>query len=251
MNWQVAIDIEAWECLDETMLDILEYASNNSKVSVLFSERLYDVMSPEGKNLIDSYLSSIDIVPYEKKSKAQKITLIPDLTQNLIEDEIAEVECMAYQLWKTTEPPLKLYAINESRNSENAQKLTIERDRKQKGVDLLTSTKFEDFQHRLEPILEQAKHIAQQERNIGGETVSTFKAWNPHNDTYARELLKQAWYDTTADDVYPKVLYVWDSQTETYVRFMHSGNGEYHGHDFAEFNRIPDEVKERYHHWKK
>ena len=115
------------------------------------------------------------------------------------------------------EPPHKIYEMAIARPNGTTEKdLTITDGNSSKNVNLIITSNgisLEQFFAHNHPILQQAKHISQQTRYIGGGT--------------------------------------WDSRNENYVKFMHSGNWEYHGYDLEDFNEVPHEIKERYNHWKK
>lgn len=254
MDWQTAIDIKIWEDKNCSLLDdLLSFAKGKNWVSVLFSDRLFNMVSPEYIWLVYKNLQQVKRSNYNCIPQGTEIALSPDLTAALNETEKAETEGMAFSFLQTVEPPHKVYALRANRNSTNATTLGIQ-GISSKNIPLLTieaSDGLKQFLDAHEPKLAQAKHIAQLERNIGGEVASKFSAWDPRHSEYAESLLKKAYDESGARLLPPNELFVWDKKNEKYVRFMHSGNWEYHGHDFEEYNRIPDEVKRRYNHWKK
>lgn len=98
----------------------------------------------------------------------------------------------------------------------------------------------------LEPSLNQGKHY-QFERNLGkGKKASKFSAYNIRNEEYARNLLHEAFIFTDGE-IPVKDMYAWDSANETYVRFMHSGNNEYHGFDIP-LAKCPQDIREKFGH---
>lgn len=254
MDWQVAIDIKIFENKDWRLLDdLLLFAKGKNWLYVMFTDRLYSRMNEDIMWLINKDLQQVRTSSYNYVSEESSIVLDPDLTNGLNEDEKAEVEGVTCYFLQTIEPPHKIYVLTADRNATKATQLGI-CSVSSKNVYLLTidtSDNIRQFFHAHEPKLVQAKHIPQQVRNIGGKIASTFKAWNPHNQDYAEKLLKEAFYASGAQLLPPEELYIWDSENETYVRFMHSGKWEYHGHDFDEYDRVPNDVKKRYNHWKK
>lgn len=253
MKWQVAIDIKWWE--DENCLllyDLLEYAKGKNWLSIMFSDRLYQMIFPGNIFLLSSVLQQISRDPYSLYTKSN-IILSPDIAHGLANDEVQEIEGVLFNFLQENEPPHKLYAITAGRNKSSDKFLHIQ-EKTSKDIDILTvscANSLSSFLQAHRPILNQAKHISQQQRNIGGYSVSTFKAWNSRDSSYAEQLLNNAFDDSGAQLLPPDELFIWDPRNETYVRFMHSGNWEYHGHDFDEYERIPDLVKKRYNHWKK
>lgn len=255
MDWQLAIDIKWWKEYPSPLLyELLSFAKGKKWLSIKFSDKLYMQMPPSSLSLTSSMLQQILCSPYDSKPDNVAISLQPDLRCGLNQQEIVETENVAYSFLEQSEPPHKIYALLASRNADSQDELIIQGN-STKSVALLTIDEtIDSLKHFLkthEPVLNQAKHNAHQTRYLGGEVVSKFSAWNPRDPERAQKLLKEAFDNSGAKLLPPDEMFVWDSLNETYVRFMHSGNWEYHGHDFDEFNRIPEKVKARYNHRKK
>ena len=94
----------------------------------------------------------------------------------------------------------------------------------------------------IKPQLRQAKHHMFEHSMGKGKIASTFKAWDKNDDSYAKQLLDEAFIQYKGKEWPAKNLYVWDTKNNTYVRFMHSQNYEYHGYDCQE-NDVPEIYK--------
>ena len=256
MDWLVAIDIKAWESNFSMLERILSYAkANSSWLKILFSNNYHHIISTNYSNswLIYGLLTGVEKVSYDKRRDGINVSVNPNILiglNNIEKDEIGDV---AYFMLNQGEPPYKLYNIYElippSKN------LTLKCGRHSKNIELIIESQGQNIElyfNQNKPKLEQAKHIAQQTRNLGkGKIASTFKAWNQRDETYAKELLQKAFEDSGSQSFQPSPIYTWDSKNEVYVRFMHSGNWEYHGHDVENYDEVPDVIKRRYNHWKK
>jgi hypothetical protein len=257
MDWQIAIDVELWKDPGIVLLDsVLTYAQDRKDwLAVMFSDRLYE-MIPCGAEGIWSTLSKVNFCRYDDKPQDVTMSLTPDLTKGLASNGVAITEGVAYAFGQTSEPLRKVYGVSQTRNVDNADELLIslKNDGIQKAVILHSIDSSESILacfNAPEPKLNQQKHIAQQERNIGGKIASAFKAWDQNDETYAKELLKKAYREYGFPLSEPKELYTWDSENERYVKFRNSRNWEYHGYDVTNYNEVPDNIKERHHHWKK
>lgn len=258
MDWQVAIDIKIWES-DFLMLEkILSYAKAKPWLKVLFTEHFYEVISMNHSNswMIYSILSCISKDSYDKRPVGVNVNLSPDILTDLNDAEKDETENVAYHMLHQSEPPHKIYEISQIRGEVSPSVvLTMTSENLSKEISLIIESEGENIESyfsRNMPQLEQAKHIAQQERALGkGKIASTFKAWNQRDDGYAKALLQKAFMDSGAQNLPPEFIYTWDSKNETFVKFMHSGNWKYHGYDIENYDEVPNEIKERYNHWKK
>ena len=257
MDWQVAIDIKIWES-DFFMLEkILSYAKAKPWLKVLFAEDFSEVISMNHPNswMIYNILSGIHIESYDKKPIDCHMSLSPNILEGLNDEEKIETEDVAYHMLHQGEPPHKLYEIFQIRGGASpSEVLTLTSDNLSKEIILIVESEgesIESYFSRNTPHLEQAKHISQQARYLGkGKIASTFKAWNQRNDRYAKELLQKAYMDSGSQNLPPSFIYTWDPKNETYVKFMHSGNWEYHGYDVENYDEIPEKIKRRYNHWK-
>lgn len=255
MDWLVAIDIKAWESNFLMLEKILSYAKTKSWLSILFSENIDRILSTNHSDswLLYSILSGVNIVSYDKRPIGVNVSTNPNILVNLDDIEKDEVRDVAYYMLNQDEPPHKLYNIYELGSSH--ENLTLTSGANSKDIPLIVESQGGDIQlyfDQNKPRLEQAKHISQQSRNLGkGKIASTFKAWNQRDETYAKELLQKAFENSCSQFFQPSPIYTWDSKNEVYVRFMHSGNWEYHGHDVENYEEVPDVIKRRYNHWKK
>lgn len=256
MDWLVAIDIKAWESNFLMLERILSYArANSSWLKILFSDNYHHIICTNYSDswLIYGLLTGVDKVPYGKRPGGVNVSVNPNILIGLDNIEKEEVKDVVYFMLNLDEPPYKLYNIYEL--SPLSKNLTLISGANSKDIPLIIESQggnMELYFDQNKPKLEQAKHIAQQERVLGkGKVSSTFKAWNQRNETYAKELLQKAFMDSGSPHTKPSPIYTWDSKNEVYVRFMHSGNWEYHGHDVEDYNEVPYKIKQRYNHWKK
>ena len=255
MDWLVAIDIKAWESNFLMLERILSYAKAKSWLSILYSKNIDYILSTNHSNswLLHSILSGVNIVPYDKRPVGVDVSTNPNILVDLDDIEEDEVKDAAYFILSQEEPPHKLYTIYDLGSSH--ENLTLTSGTNSKDIPLIVESQRGNIQQYFDqnkPKLEQAKHIAQQSRNLGkGKIASTFKAWNQRDETYAKELLQKAFDNSGSQFFQPSPIYIWDSKNKVYVRFMHSGNWEYHGHDVENYDEVPDVIKRRYNHWKK
>lgn len=255
MDWLVAIDIKAWESNFLMLERILSYAKAKPWLSILYSKNIDYILSTNHSNswLLHSILSGVNKVPYGKRPVGVNVYFTPNILVNLDDIEKDEVKDVAHYMLSQNEPPHKLYTIYEL--SPLHENLTLTSTANSKDIPLIVESQGGNIQQYFDqnkPRLEQAKHIAQQQRILGkGKIASTFKAWNLRNETYAKELLQKAFMDSGSRNLPPQQIFTWDSRNENYVRFMHSGNWEYHGHDVENYDEVPDVIKRRYNHWKK
>lgn len=258
MDWQVAIDIKAWESDSSMLIDSLSFAKHRIGLKVLFADHIYHVISSNHLNswLICNLLGNVQKDFYSKRPEGVCMAFSPNISVGLNPSEEDETEDVTYSMLQLAEPPHKIYEIAVARpNGTTDTNLTITGGSSSKNVNLIITSNgisLEQFFAHNHPKLQQAKHISQQTRYIGGGKIaSTFKAWNPNDESYAIELLNKAFGDSGSPTLPPTPIYTWDSRNENYVKFMHSGNWEYHGYDLEDFNEVPHEIKERYNHWKK
>lgn len=258
MDWQVAIDIKAWESDFSMLVDSLGFAKHRIELKVLFADHIYDVISSNHQSswIICNLLGNVQKVPYRERPVGVHITFSPNILEGLNLNEENETENVTYSMLQSAEPPHKIYEMAVARpNGATDTDLTITDGSSSKNVNLIITSNglsLEQFFAHNHPKLQQAKHISQQTRYIGGGKIaSTFKAWNPNDESYAIKLLDKAFGDSGSPTLPPTPIYTWDSRNENYVKFMHSGNWEYHGYDLEDFNEVPREIKERYNHWKK
>lgn len=255
MDWLVAIDIKAWESNFFMLERILSYAKAKPWLSILFSKNINRILSTNHSNswLLYSILNGVNIVTYDKRPVGVNVSTNPNILVNLDDIEKDEVKDVAYYILNQDEPPHKLYNIYEL--TPLSKNLTLKCGKHSKNIELIIESQGQNIElyfNQNKPKLEQAKHIAQQQRILGkGKIASTFKAWNQRDETYAKELLQKAFENSGSQFFQPSPIYTWDSKNEVYVRFMHSGNWEYHGHDVENYDEIPDGIKRRYNHWKK
>ena len=257
MDWQVAIDIRIWESDSLLLEKILSYAKAKPWLKVLFTEHFSEVISMNHSNswMIYNLLSGIHIDSYDKRPIGRNVTLSPNILEGLNDEEKGETEDVSYHMLHQSEPPHKLYEISQIRGGvSSSEVLTLTSGNLSKEISLVVESEgesLESYFSKNTPHLEQAKHIAQQTRYLGkGKIASTFKAWDQRNDGYAKELLQKAFMDSGSQNLPPSSIYIWDPKNETYVKFMHSGNWEYHGYDVENYDEVPTLIKRRYNHWK-
>ncbi|WP_314700620.1 hypothetical protein [Prevotella jejuni] len=258
MDWQVAIDIKAWKSDFHVLENVLSYAKAKPWIKVLFSESLHQFISIDNENSWAIYKMFVDVAfePYTDRPNGTNMKYSPDISNGLSQQEDEETGNATYSMLHHGEPSHKIYEMAVGRpNGATDAGLSLTDGTLSKNVDLIITSNnqsLELFFVQNHPKLQQAKHISQQTRNLGrGKVASTFKAWNPNDESYAIELLDKAFADTGSPTLPPTPIYTWDSRNENYVKFMHSGNWEYHGYDLENFSEVPSEIRKRYNHWKK
>lgn len=265
MEWVVTIDAPWWskaagekgDFYLDVLVDLLCPFIGQEEIKLLFSEDLYTLMFSDNTrgHYLNSIFSRVPLLYYESSKDAHLVSLSPDLILGCSNAEQIEVKHQSYHFYTSAIPPHQVYALLPDRNPDSTQHLTISIDKQTKShthllsvFDAKSLTQFLNIQR---PRLMQAKHIAQQERNLGkGKIASTFAAWDSRNEAYAVYLLQKAFDLSGASVLPPDDLFIWDSKNECYVRFMHSGNWEYHGYDIVNFNEVPHDIRQRFHHLK-
>ena len=225
MDWQVAIDIKAWESDSSMLIDSLDFAKNRIDLKVLFADHIYNIISSNHQNswLICYLLGNVQKVSYHERPVGVQITFSPNISEGLNLNEEDETKNVTYSMLQLAEPPHKIYEMAIARPNGTTEKdLTITDGNSSKNVNLIITSNgisLEQFFAHNHPILQQAKHISQQTRYIGGGKIaSTFKAWNPNDESYAIELLDKAFGDSGSPTLPPTPIYTWDSRNENYVK---------------------------------
>lgn len=193
-----------------------------------------------------SKLSKMSTIGYPTDDKAGYVKSTPDVTTAINDvEQIAEVGQQMAFLYKrdySVPRPVKIT------QRINAPEIVLVKDKKNPRKVYLCGTGNGDVQKRinsLEPVLNQAKHY-QYERNLGkGKIASTFSAYDKQNEEPAKALLRGAFLLYKGEELPANELWVKDEAHGCYVRFMHSGNNQYHGYDERDLNKVPQDVKER------
>lgn len=238
------------------LLSVMESIDEFSGSCLVFNGDVYDLMDlgdSEVSSFIFYRLSLIQTLPYKRHQ--QHISSTPVLTDDNLPPEIND-EILS-----------QLTAIHNQARQQHTVTFVAERKRVDPDVQHLATTKDEEeqqheichvadddsvrgFMQGKLPVLRQLKHTDSQ-RNFGEEMVSRFSAWNERDERKAKALLLKAYNDCKEEaGEWPKYLFTWDSESNTYVEFRNSLNNEYHGFDVTterERQRIPDYIKQKYH----
>ena len=107
MDWQVAIDIKAWESDSSMLIDSLSFAKHKIGLKVLFADHIYHVINSNHLNswLICSLLGNVQKDSYRKRPEGVRITFSPNISVGLNPNEENETEDVAYSMLQLAEPP--------------------------------------------------------------------------------------------------------------------------------------------------
>ena len=181
---------------------------------------------------------------YPTDANASYVKSNPDVTAGIGNDGL-KVELrnqMAYLYNRGYSVPRPIFA--ESRFVGDEIKLT--KDGKNPRKVYVCGTGKGDILKRIDklyPKLNQTKHFLF-ERKLGkGKVASTFSAYDKQKETPARDMLRDAFLHYYGEELPARSLWIKDDAHDCYVRFMHSGNNEYHGYDENDDTKVPEEVK--------
>lgn len=265
MDWLATVDVPAVtlsQAVDKekegsVLADVL-MALKENKVKVLFRGELFNMMKYWGcRELVNAFssLSLEDFVGYEVQAKALYIKSNPDLTKGVvIKNEEDEIRYQLYNLHLENKQTSKAYLVSRIQPKTNTLQTTL--NKKTENHNLVYFQSAEDvkaFMSGSRPRLVQLKHSSST-YSLGGNMVSPFSAYNPKDESAAKDLLSQA-FDEYQDAILPnnppESLYTRDLTNRTYVCFKHSGNWEYHGYDIpVSAHNLPDYIKRKYNVWK-
>ena len=252
-RWIICIDVPLWvSALGSNQDDWSKLTSLLDEVAKPDNQLLYrDEIRQLAKKMPDnmwvlySKLSKMSTVSYSSDAKAAYVKSSPDAVTGIDDDgQKAEVEYQIAYLYKrdgSVPRPVKMtQRINES-------EIVLTKDGKGTRKVYVCGTGSGDIQKRiasLQPVLNQAKHY-QFERNLGkGKVASTFSAYDKQNEEPARTLLREAYLLYSGEELPAKELWIKDEAHDCYVRFMHSGNNQYHGYDEKNLNKVPKTIRE-------
>lgn len=202
---------------------------------------------PDNIWVLYSRLSKMSTVAYPSDTNAVRVKSTPDVTAGIgnegQKDEMRNQMAYLYKRGLSVPRPI----LAESRFSGDETVLT--KDGKNPRKVYVCGIGKGDILKRIDglcPKLNQAKHF-QFERNLGkGKVASTFSAYDKQNETTAENLLKEAFLHYNGEELPARTLWIKDDAHGCYVRFMHSGNNEYHGYDENDVAKVPEEVKKAF-----
>ena len=252
-RWIICIDVPLWVSALGNQEDWSHLLSLLDEVAKPDNQLLYrdDIMQlagnmPDNLWVLFSKLSKMSTVGYLADDKAGYVKSTPDATTAISDAgqkaEVVQQMAFLYKRDYSVPRPVKIT------QRINAPEIVLVKDNKNPRKVYLCGTGNGDVQKRinsLEPVLNQAKHY-QYERNLGkGKIASTFSAYDKQNEEPAKALLREAFMLYKEEELPAHELWAKDEAHSCYVRFMHSGNNQYHGYDEKDLNRVPQEVKER------
>lgn len=143
MDWQVAIDIKAWESDSSMLIDSLSFAKHRIGLRVLFADHIYHVISSNHLNswLICNLLGNVQKDFYSKRPEDVCMAFSPNISVGLNPNEEDETEDVAYSMLQLAEPPHKIYEIAVARpNGTTDTNLTITDGSSSKNVNLIITS---------------------------------------------------------------------------------------------------------------
>ena len=253
-RWIICIDVPLWvSALGSNQDDWSKLTSLLDEVAKPDNQLLYrDEIRQLAKKMPDnmwvlySKLSKMSTVGYPSDAKATYIKSSPDVTTGIRDaGQKAEVEYqMAFLYNRDGSVPRPVKMTQRVNTSE----VVLTKDGKNPRKVYVCGTGSGDVQRKiasLEPDLVQAKHF-QFERKLGkGKVASTFSAYDAQNEIPARALLREAYLLYSGEELPAKELWIKDETHGCYVRFMHSGNNQYHGYDEKDLNKVPKDIREK------
>ncbi|GEM_PF-1561771 len=257
-GWLLNIEVPLWASVADVdeirnqlaLLDTLKDAEGKID-AVYFKDDFLNKICQGAKEDIGQWLkliAQIQTIDYPDNPKALHLKTSPDIIMNIADKE-QRMET-SYQLEALFEEqnPKKIHVLTPYRVTGYDGYVDIVKDKKINRRICVTDAGeavIGTCVASLSPKLNQAKHHGVK-YSIGKRKVaSTFTAWDKNDESYARWLLSDAFDHFTGNELPAKELYAWDYRNKLFVRFMHSGNNEYHGHDYPE-NDVPDDVKRVY-----
>lgn len=216
---------------------------------LLFDARIYDLIDFFSSSDY-SWLDRLTRMPsrgYNVDIKAGYLKTNPDVITNISNTDWQRETLFQMKALSESESAFLVHLLRPHRVGHDG-KMAIKKDKKTiKEVFLSDGEKgcLLSVIESVKPKLNQGKHHMYPYSLGKGKVAATFKAWDKNNDDYAKLLLRKAFEYYRGEELPAKELYVWDRVNVTYVRFMHSGNCEYHGYDVP-IADVPESVKKCY-----
>ena len=254
-RWIICIDVPIWvSALSNNLSDwtkLLSLLDDAAKpeCQLLYRDEICQLSGsiPDNIWVLYSKLSKMSTMAYPSDPNAVHVKSTPDFTAGIGSEELKDElrNQMAYLYKRGSSVPRPILSVSRfaceeaelTKDGKNARKIYvcgIGKGDMQKRIDGLC------------PKLNQAKHF-QFERNLGkGKVASTFSAYDKQNETPAENLLKEAFLHYGGEELPARCLWIKDDVHGCYVRFMHSGNNEYHGYDEHDDAKVPEEVKKAF-----
>jgi len=251
-RWIICIDVPLWVSAlgnnqnDWTRLLALLDDAAKPDCQLLYRDEIHQLAGdmPENVWVLYSKLSKMSTVPYPTDTNAAYVKSSPDVTTGVgnaeQKDELKNQ--MAYLYKRTCPVPRPVFAVTRLTGEE----VVLTKDGRNPRKVYVCGIGNGDIQKRIEslyPKLNQDKHFLY-ERNLGkGKVASTFMAYDKQNETPAKELLRSAFLHYCGEELPARALWMKDDAHGCFVKFMHSGNNEYHGYDNNEAH-VPQDVKD-------
>ena len=254
-RWIICIDVPIWVSAlsnnqsDWAKLLLLLDDAAKPDYQLLYRDEIRQLAGdiPENIWVLYSKLSKMSTVGYSSDANASYVRSTPDVTAGIgnggQKDEL--LNQMSYLYNRDNSVPRPIFAETRFAGDE----IKLNKDGKNPRNVYVCGTGKGDILKRIErlcPKLNQAKHF-QFERKLGkGKVASTFSAYDKQNETPAKELLREAFLYYDEEELPAQSLWIKDDTHGCYVRFMHSGNNEYHGYDEKNDTKVPEEVKKAF-----
>ena len=250
-EWLVCIDVTLWaSALGDnaadwhSLLHLIDEVKP-SDMQLLYRKELQELgyVSPDKYWVIASKISKKSTIGYATDGDATHRKTEPDLMAGVTEARQKQElgSQLAYIYHRSQTKPRFIFATK--RITEPTIGLEL-----QDGIHRLLhicGLSAGEIQKKIEslmPVLNQAKHYMFP-RHIGkGKVASTFKAYDRNNEQPAKDLLREAFKKYDGEELPAPDLWVWDEKNGCHVKFMHSGNNQYHGYDEMDSRKIPIEV---------
>jgi len=244
MQWIVTIDIPFWitalekgEKEWDDLLALLD-AVLDENIQLLYRNEIIGLAQemPDNSWLLYSKLSKISTIGYDTNQKAIYIKSHPDLTKGISKQNVKTEICnqVAFLYNRTGALPRAMMSTDRL----TVKDVVLSKDNKNERRMYVCGVKSNDIQQRIKsffPVLNQGKHF-QFERYLGkGKVASKFSAYDKNNKKPAEDLLRTAFLHYSGEQLPAEELWAKDEINGCYVRFMHSGNNEYHGYDEKDF----------------
>ena len=240
--------------------DVLEKIKGLKNIEALFCDNDMELLGGNDDYSFTSeiwkFLSDVKLSSYDEASKKDSLSYSPDIISGLDE----EMSNAVY---------LQLCVIHTSDNTDDAitftgfiprfsEKFRLEttRDKKTKvheTVIIESDKDANDWMDSCKPALSVLKHKGTTGTSSMG-IVSPFSSLYKLGESYAYNLLQQAYLESEDKEVFPHYLYTWDAEAGTFIEFRHENHKDdsqhnYHGRDMneAEFKDVPSHIREKYH----
>ncbi len=227
---------------------LLDTIAENKTLKLLFKDEYYNYFGDSSfllYKLSDQLHGCID------NSNKRHIKTVPNLTDKTFSEETNnEIKVQAYTLHVLPKELFDLLITNRRIGNAGCDSFNTILNKEQKEHPICDISKLQDFIKAKRPVLKQIKHFAEEYQSVHGE-VSTFKAYDQWNSTYAESLLQTAYDNAEESEEFPHYIYTWDERNNCYVEFRYDRNKVYHGRDLSKSEydaKVPSYIRKRFNH---